>query len=272
MAAPTDDETTTASTTLQMNAVTVERGTKTLVDNINWAVEVGQRWVVLGRNGSGKTTLLRLASLYLHPSSGRIEVLGEALGHTDVRLLRRRIGLVSPAMADLIRPDLTPRDIVMSAKFAALEPWWHAYADHDRERAVECLAQMGVEQLATHRFNKLSSGERQRVLLARALMADVELVLLDEPTAGLDLFGREELLRYLDALGTRPNAPTQILVTHHVEEIPSTYTHVLGMVRGSAVGQGPLAQTLTSDFVSEVFGIDVLVEQTDGRYSARLVR
>ena len=145
MAAPTDDETTTASTTLQMNAVTVERGTKTLVDNINWAVEDGQRWVVLGRNGSGKTTLLRLASLYLHPSSGRIEVLGEALGHTDVRLLRRRIGLVSPAMADLIRPDLTPRDIVMSAKFAALEPWWHAYADHDRERAVQCLAQMGVE-------------------------------------------------------------------------------------------------------------------------------
>ena len=195
--------------------------------------------MVLGRNGSGKSSLLRIASLYLHPSEGTVDVLGQRLGRTDVRVLRTRIGVASSGMADMLRSDLTPVDVVMTAKNAALEPWWHHYDDADRARAVTCLEQLGIGHLAHRSFATLSSGERQRVLLARTLMPEPGLLLLDEPTAGLDLAGREDLVAGLADLAADPTTPATVLVTHHVEEIPRGFTHLLLLAEGRVHGRRP---------------------------------
>ena len=181
--------TSAAPPALRLTRVDVLRPPVTILAGVDWTVRAGERWVVLGPNGSGKTTLLRLASLYLHPTRGEVDVLGERLGRVDVRRLRTRIGLVSPAFADLLRPDVTALDAVMSAREAALETWWHSYDADDRDHALDLLGRMGAEALADRTFGTLSSGERQRVLLARSLWGDPGLVLLDEPTAGLDLGG-----------------------------------------------------------------------------------
>ncbi len=212
---------------LEMRGVAVVRDGRRILDGVDWRVETDERWVVLGANGSGKTTLLRVASLYLHPTEGTVTVLGGMLGHTDVRSLRTHVGLASPALADLLRPDVAVADVVMTAKHAALEPWWHAYDDADRVRARGLLERLGVDRLADRPFGSLSSGERQRVQLARTLMADPGLVLLDEPTAGLDLGGREDLVDRLATLAADPALPPVVLVTHHVEEIPAGFTHLL---------------------------------------------
>ena len=192
---------------LSLRGVSVDVDGDRVLSDVSWEVHAGERWVVLGRNGSGKTTLLRVASLYLHPSRGEVEVLGERLGHTDVRRLRRRIGVTSAAMADLLRPSISARDAVMTARYAALEPWWHTYGDDDRDRAERLLAQVGCGGLADRPFGTLSSGERQRVQLARTLMGDPEVLLLDEPTAGLDLSGREDLVTRLGQLAAAPETP-----------------------------------------------------------------
>jgi iron complex transport system ATP-binding protein len=223
---------------------------------------------VLGANGSGKTTLLRIASLYLHPSSGRVEVLGEVLGRVDVRAHRRRIGIVSSGFADLLRPSIEAVDVVMTAKNAALEPWWHTYDDSDRRRAVELLSRFGCAPLADHAFSTLSSGERQRVQLARSLMAEPGLLLLDEPAAGLDLGGREDLVGRLSQLARDQAAPPIVLVTHHVDEIPQGFTHLLLVKDGRALASGPLEDTLTGGALSDCFGLPLSVEQRGGRYSA----
>ncbi len=185
---------------LTLDGVGLTRDGSDLLNSVDWIIEPGHHWVVLGANGSGKTSLVRIAGLYEHPSRGSVEVLGERLGETDVRSLRRRISLVSPAMSDLIRPQLTGSEVVVCAKFAALEPWWHQYEPADHERARELLAAQGVAFAADRPWGSLSSGERQRVLLARALMSSPGLILLDEPTTGLDLGGREELVERLDLL------------------------------------------------------------------------
>jgi iron complex transport system ATP-binding protein len=254
---------------LRLDAVSLVREGRTILDRIDWRVGTGERWVVLGRNGSGKTSLIRIASLYLHPSSGAVEVLGETLGRTDVRRLRTRIGLASPSLADLFRHELTPVEIVMTARNAALEPWWHTYDDDDRARARGLLDAMGCLTVADQRFGLLSSGERQRVLLARTLMTDPGLLLLDEPTAGLDLGGREELLASLGALARDPSTPPTVLVTHHVEEIPAGFTHALLLADGRVQEQGPIGSTLTAGSLSTCFGLPLRLDHTHARWSAR---
>jgi iron complex transport system ATP-binding protein len=241
-----------------------------LLDAVDWVIRPRERWVVMGANGSGKSTLVRIAALDLHPSRGEVVVLGETLGRIDVRTLRRRIGYASAALADALRPAITALDVVMTARYAALEPWWHAYGDDDRAQALERLDRLGVAPLAARPFGTLSSGERQRVLVARTLMGEVGLVLLDEPAAGLDVGGREWLVAGLDRLAADPVTPPTVLVTHHLEEIPSSFTHVLLLAAGRVLAAGPLATTLTSDALSATFGIPLVVERPGGRWAARL--
>lgn len=252
---------------LVLDGVSLVRGGRAIVDDVSWTVGAGEHWVVLGRNGSGKSSLLRMASLYQHPSSGTVDVLGERLGRTDVRSLRRRIGVASAGMAEQFRGDLTPVEIVMTAKNAALEPWWHRYDDADRDRARECLHRMEIGHLGERAFSTLSSGERQRVLLARTLLPEPGLLLLDEPTAGLDLAGREELLHGL-ALLAEPHGPAIVLVTHHVEEIPDGFDRVLMVSDGSVTASGPIDEVLDARRLSACFGLSLSLERRHGRWWA----
>jgi iron complex transport system ATP-binding protein len=224
---------------------------------------------VLGANGSGKTTLMRIASMHEHPTTGTVQVLGETLGRTDVRVLRRRLGFASASLAAQLRPTLSALDVVMTAKFAALEPWWHRYDDADRARARECLARMGMEAFAGREVGTLSSGEQQRVLLARTLMNDPAIVLLDEPSARLDLGGREQLVGALSELTLDPVAPPLVLITHHVDEVPPGLTHALLLRDGRVLTSGPLDEALTSETLSACFAVPLeLLRREGGRYAA----
>jgi iron complex transport system ATP-binding protein len=253
---------------LALRDVSLVRDERAILDRVTWTVHEHERWVVLGRNGSGKTSLVRLASLYLHPSSGTVEVLGQVLGRTDVRELRKRIGVASSSFAQQLRPQLTALEVVMTAKHAALEPWWHRYDDADRAQALEQLDRLGAGQLAARELGTLSSGEQQRVLLARTLMTAPGLVLLDEPTAGLDLGGREELVASLAALADDPTAPPVVQVTHHVDEIPPGFTHALLMRHGRVLAAGPLDATLTAESLSVCFELPLVLERRGRRYGA----
>ncbi len=239
-----------------------------MLDAIDWTVRAHERWAVLGRNGCGKTSLIRIASLYLHPSDGTVDVLGQRLGRTDVRTLRTRIGLTSSSLADQLRPALTAHEVVLTARFGALEPWWHRYDTADHARADAQLERLGVSWLAERELGTLSSGERQRVLIARTLMNDPGIILLDEPTAGLDLGGREELVGALAALATDPTSAPVVLVTHHVDEIPPGFTHVLLLKDGRTLAAGPIVATLTADALSECFEVDLTLERRGQRYNA----
>jgi iron complex transport system ATP-binding protein len=252
-----------------MGVTLVLDGTMVL-DNIDWQVHAGERWVVLGANGAGKTTLLRVAALYLHPSSGTVDVLGQRLGRTDVRTLRERIAFSSPALAARLEPSMSALEVVMTARYAALAPWWHQYTDADRARAHELLDEWGCASLATHSFPTLSAGERQRVLLARALMNEPGIVLLDEPTAGLDVGGREELVADLATWARDAARPPLVLVTHHLEEVPPGFTHALVLKNSRVLASGPIAETVTSEVLSDAFGLALQVESSNGRWSARL--
>lgn len=258
-----------AETALALHDVSVTLGGRVILDRISWQVRSDERWVVLGLNGSGKTTLVRVASLHLHPSTGTVDVLGERLGRTDVRRLRTRIGLASSAMADKLRPGISAVDAVMTARHGALEPWWHTYDEQDRMRASDLLDQLGVGPVGHQGFGTLSSGERQRVQLARSLMNDPGLLVLDEPAAGLDLAGREDLVSALDDLATLPGSPPMVLVTHHVEEIPTHFTHVLLLRGGRVLAAGPIETTLDAAHLSSCFGIELRLGRTDSRWSAR---
>ena len=255
-------------TPLELSDITFVRDGRRILDGVSWRVAADENWLVLGANGSGKTTLLRIASMYEHPTSGRVRVLGEELGRTDVRRLRRLVGYASAALAAQFRPELCARDVVMTARYAALEPWWHQYTDGDRARAEACLAQMGVGAYAERSLGTLSSGEQQRVFLARTLMNEPGVILLDEPSARLDLGGREQLVHALGELASHGTAPV-VLVTHHVDEVPAEIDHVLLLRRGVAIAQGPLATTLTSESLSECFEMPLRLERRpDGRLSA----
>ena len=254
---------------LHLSGVSFVRDDRTILAPLDWRVRADERWLVLGANGSGKTTLLRIAGLYEHPSTGEVDVLGERLGRTDVRVLRRRVGYLSAALAAQFRPQLRCLDIVMTARYAALEPWWHRYTTDDERQAENCLARMGVQWLAERSLATVSSGEQQRVLLARTLMNDPGLLLLDEPSARLDLGGREQLVQALSELTLDPAAPPVVLVTHHLDEVPPGMTHVLMLRDGQVVGKGPIDTTLDGASLSECFGLPLHLERrADGRYSA----
>jgi iron complex transport system ATP-binding protein len=235
---------------------------------VDWEVGPAERWVVLGANGSGKTSLLRLAGGWLFPTAGEVEVLGHTLGRVDVRRLRLRIGFASGALAAMLRPGLSAADAVMTARHGALEAWWHTYDDADRARARALLDRMGCGHLTDRPVGSASDGERQRIQLARTLMVDPDLLLLDEPTAGLDLGGREGLLLRLAELARDRQAPPTVLVTHHVEEIPPGFTHVLLLQAGRVLAAGPLEATLTAQALSECFGHPVALERRGERWLA----
>ena len=224
------------------------------------------RWVILGPNGSGKTTLIKILSLYRYPTTGTVEVLGETWGATDVRTLRQRIGLASSSLRDQFRPDIEGLDIVLTARHAALETWWHKYSDDDRSDAMDCLRRVDAVSLASRKFHTMSSGEQQRVQLARTLMGAPGLLLLDEPTAGLDLVGREQLVNSLAAVAADPETPATVLVTHHTDEIPPGFTHGLLLRDGVVMACGPLDQVLTEKSLSKCFGLRLRLEQRDGRW------
>ena len=263
----------TPESVLELDEVAFVRDARTIVAPLSWSVGPAQRWLVLGANGSGKTSLLRMCALYEHPSRGRIVVLGEELGRTDVRVLRRRIGYSSAALAAQIRPDLDALDVVMTARYAALEPWWHRYDGDDRVQALRCLDHMGVGRFAGRRLGSLSSGEQQRVLLARTLMNDPGILLLDEPSARLDLGGREQLVAALAELTLDATAPPLVLVTHHLDEVPPGMSHVLMLREGEVVARGPIDEALTSDTLSRCFDLPLVLERRDdGRLSAWTTR
>ncbi len=257
------------SDVLEFAGVSVVRGGIRLLDDITWEVEEGERWVVLGPNGAGKTTLLQLAAGRLHPSSGVAGVLGEVLGTVDVFELRPRIGLSSAAIAERIPDEEQVRDVVVTASWGVVGRWREAYDDLDHDRADELLSALGVDHLGARRFGSLSEGERKRVQIARALMTDPELMLLDEPAAGLDLRGREELVDRLGVLAQDLAAPALVLVTHHVEEIPPGFTDVMLLREGGVVAAGPLDATLTAENLSRTFGLPLTVERHAERWSAR---
>lgn len=257
-----------ADAALHLWDVTVRRGTSLLLDAVSVQVREPERWVILGPNGAGKSTLIAIASAHLHPTSGRAHILGERLGAVNVADLRPRIGLSTATVASRVPPLELVRDVVVSAGYGVLGRWRERYDDLDFQRAGELMEAMGVLHLADRQFGVLSSGERKRVMAARALMTDPELLLLDEPAAGLDLGGREDLLRRLTALAADPYAPTTVLVTHHVEEIPLGFTHVLLLRGGRVVTAGPIAETLTEESLSATFGMPLHLQSRRGRYFA----
>jgi iron complex transport system ATP-binding protein len=254
---------------LEFADVTLTRSGQQLLSSVSWLVEEDERWVVLGPNGAGKTTLLSIAAALLHPTSGYAEVLGEMLGAVDVFELRPRIGLTSAVLGEKIPADERVGDVVLTAAYAVLGRWRESYQGMDEAQAGQLLDQMGIGHLGQRTFGTLSEGERKRAQIARALMTDPELLLLDEPAAGLDLGAREGLVATLDELARDPYAPAMVLVTHHVEEIPPSMTHALLLREGAVVAAGPVQQTLSSPLLSQCFGVALTVERRDGRWSAR---
>lgn len=257
------------SSALEFTDVVVRREGRNIIDNVTWQVDDDQRWVILGPNGAGKTTLLQLADTLIHPTSGTVTVLGETLGRTDVFEVRPRIGFASSAMAKRVPRDETVLNTVLTAAYSVLGRWNESYEDIDERRALRVLGDWRLDHLADRTFGTLSDGEQKRVQIARAVMTDPELLLLDEPTASLDLGSREELLALLSGYASSPTTPAMLMVTHHVEEIPVGFTHVLLMREGRIVAAGPVAETLTADTLTETFGMPIVLTSEHGRYAAR---
>ena len=249
--------------------VVVRRAGRTILGPLDWSVGVGERWVILGPNGSGKTTLVSVAGMRLWPTRGSVEVLGERYGRTDARDLWRRVGVASSATEATLRGDLSAHTLIMTARHGATEPWWHVYDEADHERARDLARRAGIGDRADQPFETLSAGERRRASIARALMPDPELLVLDEPAANLDLAGRERLLADLTRLaaGDRPRAI--ILVTHHLEEIPAGFGHALVLGAGRIVAAGPIQAVLRDDVLEAAFGLPLRVTMDDGRWTAR---
>lgn len=254
---------------LQFDDVSVVRGGNRILDSVDWRVDSVERWVVLGPNGAGKTTLLQVASAMMHPSSGMATVLDETLGDVDVFDLRTRIGFASTALARKLPAAETVLNVVLTASYSVTGRWNEEYDAVDTRRARRVLAEWRLDHLEERRFGQLSDGEQKRVQIARAVMTDPELMLLDEPAASLDLGAREELLRLLSGYATSKNAPGIVMVTHHVEEIPPGFGHVLLLREGRVVASGAIEEILTAKNLKKTFGIAVELEQHAGRYAAR---
>ncbi|MDL5157026.1 ABC transporter ATP-binding protein [Actinomycetospora sp. Odt1-22] len=265
---PATDDRPHADEIVRLRGVSVRRNGNTLVTGIDWTVEVDERWVVIGPNGAGKTTLLRLAAAEMHPTVGTVDLLGERMGRVNVFELRERIGLASAALSGRVPSDETVRDVVRSAGYGVLGTWRESYEEVDDGRAEAMLEVLGALPLADRTFGTLSSGERQRTMLARALMTDPELLLLDEPASGLDLGGREDLVAGLTALAADPDGPTMVMVTHHVEEIPPGFTHGMLLREGGIVAQGLLDDVMTSENLSAAFDQPLELLSRRGRFTA----
>jgi iron complex transport system ATP-binding protein len=253
-----------------LSGVTVRRDGATLLHDVNWTIGDGERWVVLGANGAGKSTLLSVLAGSIGPDEGEVRLLGEPLAEADLDEVLPRVGWASAALADRLPADERVLDIVLTASYAAVRRGVEFYDGSDESRARELLAQVGCRPLVDRRFGSLSEGERKRVQLARAIMTDPELLLLDEPAAGLDLGGREALLRMLTRLADDPAAPVQVLVSHHVEEVPPGFTHALLLRAGRVLAAGPVEQTLHSASLSAAFDLPLRVLASEGRWTARM--
>jgi iron complex transport system ATP-binding protein len=254
---------------LELADVTVTRGGATLLDGVDWAVEEDERWVILGPNGAGKTTLMQLCSAQIHPTSGVVGILGEVVGTVDVFELRPRIGWTSAAVAERIPRHEIVRDVVVSASYGVVGRWRERYDELDHDRATGLLHEVGAGALLDRTFGTLSEGERKRVQIARALMTDPELLILDEPAAGLDLGGREDLVSTLSAIALDEYSPATILVSHHVEEVPPGFTHALMLREGRVVAAGPIPNVMNDEQLSATFGMRLRLHEEDGRYTAR---
>jgi iron complex transport system ATP-binding protein len=253
---------------LKLRGVSVRRETSLLLRNVDWTAHEDERWIVIGPNGAGKTTLLQVASTLLYPTEGTVEVLGERLGDVDVFELRPRIGLTSASLAERVPSSEKVIDLVLTASYAILGRWKEEYESSDVTRAVELLDALGCAHLIRRRFATLSEGERKRVQIARAMMPDPEILLLDEPAAGLDLGGREDLLRRLSVLAANPKAPMIVLVTHHVEEVPDGFTHAMLLRRGAVLTAGPIDEVFTAKNLSRCFGVPLEIERHQKRWRA----
>ena len=258
-----------ADSVLQLSDVSVVRDGNPVLKGIDWAVEPDERWVILGRNGAGKTTLLQIAAAALHPSSGEAVVLGESVGHTDLAELRPLLGFASSALARRIPRNERVLDVVMTAAYAVTGRWNELYEEIDERRARRVLAEWHLDHLADRNFGSLSDGEQKRVQIARSVMTDPEILLLDEPAASLDLGGREELVKLLGGYASDPKSPAIVMVTHHVEEIPQGFNRALLLAEGRIAAHGPIDEVLTSENLSQTFGIEVELSEADGRYTAR---
>jgi iron complex transport system ATP-binding protein len=250
---------------LQVRDLAIRRGQTLILDDLSWSVQKGEHWVILGANGSGKTSLLSSLTGYLSPTSGEISVLGETFGESDWRELRKHIGLVSSSVRQMMADHEPALLTVVSGKYAMID-YWGSVKKADRVVAARILKQVEASHLADRRWEVLSQGERQRILIGRALMAKPRLLILDEPCAGLDPVAREHFLAFLQRLGTQRGAPALIFVTHHVEEIMPAFTHALLLREGRVVAAGKKETVLTSRRLSEVFGAALKLGQRDGRY------
>jgi iron complex transport system ATP-binding protein len=257
---------------LRLRGVGVRYDKSMLLRDIDWTVRSDESWVVIGPNGAEKTTLLQVAAALLMPTEGTAEILGERLEGADLQDLRTRIGFASAAVADHVPPAEKVIDLVLTASYGILGRNAEDYDSFDVTRAVELLDALGCAHLIRRRFVTLSEGERKRVQIARSLMPDPELLLLDEPAAGLDLGGREDLLRRISRLATDPQAPMVILVTHHVEEVPEGFTHAMLLRKGAVLAAGPVLDVFTERNLSKCFGVPLLVERRAARWTARASR
>ena len=257
------------SAILELSDISVRRGDRIILGPLNWQVLEGERWVILGPNGAGKTTLLQICSSLIHPTTGAINILGEKLGKVDVFELRTRIGLTSSALVEQLPADELVMDVVLTAAYAMLGRWQEKYDLWDESRAMALLTALGVRELGERLFGSLSEGEKKRVQIARALMADPELLLLDEPASSLDLGGREDLLRRIESLSKDPLAPATVIVTHHIEEIPVGTTHALLLREGAVVAQGEVASVITDQNLTQAYGLAITVQTEGGRFFAR---
>jgi iron complex transport system ATP-binding protein len=255
---------------VEVHDLLVRRAGRPILGPLDLTIRAGERWAVIGANGSGKTTLLSVLGLTLWPTAGTVDAFGSRYGRVDARELRQQIGLASSAVEDVLREDLTPLDLVMTARYAATEPWWHKFSEADRRHARDLLEEVGLAHVAGHRFGTLSTGERRQTSIARALMPDPDLLLLDEPAASLDLGARETLLRNLARLAGAARPAAIVLVTHHVEEIPAGFSNAVVLRAGQVVAKGPIDAVLTDDVLSRAFDVSIAVSEHDGRRWARM--
>lgn len=257
------------SIVFRLTDVTVSRSGKLLLDSVNWTINEGEHWIIIGPNGAGKTTLMQLLGAQSHPSRGTVELLGETLGAVDLAELRPRIGMTSTTIAERLPANETVENVVLSAAYAVTGRWNEEYSEEDQAQADSMISELGITHLKARIFGTLSEGEKKRVLIARALMTDPELVLLDEPASGLDLGAREDLVAALESLTSDPYGPSMVMVTHHVEDIAEGFTHAMLLSHGKIVAAGEIGQTLTSENVSQAFGQRLEIISSFGRYTAR---